>query len=266
MSIPTTVYAPDPSLYPTYSSALVTDIQKALYNLNLAVATAVNPLLAGASLVNVIAYQNPGTYAYTPTAGVTHILAKTQGAGAGGGGTTGPGLGYFSVGCGGGNGSYAEYFGSASSQTVTVGAGGNGGLGPSHKNGYPGGLSSFGTLCIAQGGLGGTGINPSSNAFLCYQDTGGPSASTGLFTVDGGPGGPAFCYDTVGNVVSGAGANSLFGHGGGVIWRAPGFDSAGGYGQGFGSGGSGAASSGTGAIARTGGAGAGGLVLVFEFR
>jgi len=108
---------------------------------------------------------------WTKPAGITTVMVKAVGGGGGGGGSgSTAGLG---AGGGGGSGCYIEYICTvAGNITVTVGTGGAGGAAGvgSGAASSPGGASSFGTLAVAGGGIGG-GTTSSS--------AGGSAASAG---------------------------------------------------------------------------------------
>lgn len=208
--------------------------------------------------VNVQQFTSSGTY--TPTSGMAYAIIECVGGGGGGGGATGA-VGSDVGGGGGGAGSYSRSIVTAAqigaSKSVTVGAGGTAsGFG----NGNPGGSSSITTLCVANGGSGGTAATSAAVGF------GGPggAAGTGTTAVAGNPGGTGF-FANIATVegASGDGGSGFFG-GGAAGAVAGGGPASGNSGNGPGSGASGGSVSNSGAQA-TGGNGSAGIVIVTEF-
>lgn len=171
---------------------------------------------------------------------VRSAKVRLVGAGAGGGGG---GSGY--AGGGGGAGGYAEAVvpvTPGSTITVTVGVGGTGG--GQRINGVSGGVTSFGSLVAASGGVGGHSGNPDSAGGA------GGVGTAGLVLLLGGPGGDG---PLSASAPAGPGGASAFGGGGRSVLlggpaaqgQAAGSGAAGGYGA-----------------ATNGGNGANGLVIV----
>jgi hypothetical protein len=205
-----------------------------------------------------------GTFTYTPTFGMEAcILECIGGGGAGGGHAIGVGN-QFLCSPGGGSGGYSRKYANAIdiglSQTVTVGAGG---APVSGTGGGNGGVTSVGTLCIANGGFGGTGGGAIDGAA-------GAAIGTGDCCTGGTSGGPGFYNNDISAesrlfVHTGNGAPGPFG--GGV---APHVATSGGNlyqgisGNGYGSGGSGGVTLGN-SSATQGGPGTAGVVIITEF-
>lgn len=122
--------------------------------------------------VSTYTFKQPGSYNYTPRAGVRYVFIRVCGGGGGGGSAQGErpsGAG------GGGAGGYAEgWFMAqqlgAASLSIVVGAGGAGGA-QGGDNGHSGSTSSVDTLLSASGGIGGAQSS---------------SAQTDVFTANGG--------------------------------------------------------------------------------
>lgn len=195
---------------------------------------------------------NPATW--TKPTGLKYVIVEVQAGGGGSGGVTG------SNDCagGGGSGGYSKKIISANSlgstETVTIGAGGTGGS-PANGTGGTGGTSSFGSHCSASGGVGGTGTSNGSGG-AGGTATGGDINLSGFYGGDG-RGGGSF-------LVSGAGADSLFGSGGRMGYITDTVGNVGSQGgQGYGSGASGGISDTAADIA--GSAGAPGIVIVTEY-
>lgn len=203
-------------------------------------------------------FSTPGTFTYTPSAGLVSADFECLGAGAGGGGIANASAGATQSAGGGGAGSYSRIIATAatigSSQTVTVGSGGAGGnSGPT--GGTVGGDSSVGSICIGKGGGGGGGGTAAVGGA-------GGVAGTGTVTTVGNAGGSGTSYSVITAVApQGVGASSIFGGAPGMTFIT---GAAGLAATGFGSGGNGGsvynASGGV-----SGGNGSGGLVIITEF-
>ena len=208
----------------------------------------------------------PASAPYTPTPGLTSLTVECWGGGGGGGfclgdtSTTGGGGG-------GGSGSYSRKTLAATmvlgGVNVTIGVGGPGGNLPGSLNSQDGTPTSFGALCVANGGQGGAG-NTSTN------DWGSPGAGgapgVGDIAVPGNPGFPG----TSSGVTTGVTQNAAGGTGGAILGGAgmalltpPGASNAGQPGTGPGAGGAGATVNQT-ATALVGGTGGNGLCVVTE--
>jgi hypothetical protein len=174
-------------------------------------------------------------------AGVSVVRVRAWG----GGGAGGNGFG--GAGGGGAGGGYCEgYYSVSPGQVFTVTVG-NGGAGA----GSVGGMSSFGSVAVANGGA--AGANGTSSAGGTGGAGGAAGAGSGL-SVAGGAGGDAFGSGT--NWLSGAGGSAFGSAGGAPVTGAADAAVAGSNGAGPGAGGSGAAGVGV------GGQGGPGLVLV----
>jgi hypothetical protein len=217
-------------------------------------------------LLNVQSFITSGTY--TPTPGANTIIVEVYGGGGAGGGSTGVSAsGQFAEGGGGASGSYARslltnaqsYRGTA----ITIGAGGTGSTG---ANGSAGGTSSFGSYLSAPGGSGGFGGTYAAAGTIANGGQPGAAGSGG--NIDNFAGAPGSIGIVVGNGsgsvfgVSGAGASSEVGSGGGVATGT----AAGLAATGRASGGGGSSTNGTiSTTAQAGGLGSGGLVRVWEY-
>jgi hypothetical protein len=120
---------------------------------------------AAAAGVNIAVQVFLASGTYTPHAGMTYAQLECIGGGGGGGGTAGAATGNAEAGGGGGSGGYSRKFVTAAtvgaSQAVSIGAAGAGGA-TGATTGGAGGATSVGTLCVANGGSGGTRGNASA--------------------------------------------------------------------------------------------------------
>lgn len=160
-----------------------------------------------------------------------------------------------SEGGGGGGGEYAIKLvaasGLGSSETVTVGAG---------STGSGGGNTSFGSLCIANGGADGTDGTASSGSNSVTNGGDGGTGGTGDLTFDGNDG--EFGHVLTGTrLFRGTGGGSPLGGG----WQRQRGNSGNGDTGKFPGGGGNGATNGNSAAASTGGDGAAGLVVVEEY-
>ena len=208
---------------------------------------------------NVRSFTASGTY--TPSANLNFAIIECVGGGGGGGGA-GAYAGNQTFAPGGGSGGYSRVTASAAtigaSQTVTIGAAGGAGT-AAGGNGGNGGTTSVGTLCVANGGLGGHGF-PSTGG-IAYGGGAGGAPGTGDIATAGAPG-DGSGYSTA-IITTGTGGSGTFGGGG----KSPDGGTAtanvaGIAGRNYGSGGSGGFSIGGGAA---GGAGSLGYVVITEF-
>lgn len=213
-------------------------------------------------LLNIQTFTTTGTY--TPTSGTSKVVVEIWGGGGGGGGGASTGAGQLSLGGGGGAGGYAQSLISSafSGVTVTIGGGGaNGGVGTA---GGTGGTTSFGALCQATGGIGGSSAAANANPFTTGGN-GGLGSSGSLVNLAGQAGSSAFGTFSITYAASGAGGTGPKGSAGPstIVATASG-NAAGASGTGYGVGGAGAA---TGASqgGAAGGVGAQGLCLVYEY-
>lgn len=225
--------------------------------------------LAVVGVVKKQIFTSSGTY--TPSANLLYAIIEAVGGGAGGGGSViTSAVGQYTGG-GGGAGGYSRTYATAAaigaSQSVIIGAAGSGGAGAT--NGGAGGNTSVGTLCVANGGIGGQFGSVGQFGF------GGAGGTPGTGDVAAGGGGAGTgVYSTVSPstyafLPSGAGGNSAFGGGGKAVLNGAGGggSTAGVAGAGYGAGGSGSASQqqSSGTTSGTGGAGTAGVVLITEF-
>jgi len=173
----------------------------------------------GGGIIQIDSYYNSGTFVWTKPSGATHVLVEVVGGGGGGGsGATG--------GNGGGSGGYCKKYITLSTSTysVVVGDGGTRGFNGSGGNG---GQSSFGgTLCVANGGGGGT-PRLSTN----YTGQGG-AASGGDINATGTHGAYGGWWYSAAYYGGGNGGSSVFGGGGLGGFSAGGPGSVGGGGGG----------------------------------
>jgi hypothetical protein len=199
---------------------------------------------------------------YVPSAGLVSAIVETIAGGAGGG-AVGSGSGYNAAGAGGGSGSYSRKALTAAqigaSQTITIGPGGAGGLAAGPNNGSPGGNTSFGSLCIANGGLGGAAASAGSAASIAIGGAGG-APGTGDVVAAGNPG--VSGGQGSGPVIPPPGASSALG--GGAVGVDLTTTLPGGAARNYGAGGSGASCSGP-AGSSVGGNGSPGVCVVTEF-
>lgn len=216
---------------------------------------------SGFSDINVQTFTSNGTY--TPTSGMAYCIVECVGGGGGGSGAQADGNNLFAKSGGGGAGYCKKVFDAATigaSQSVTVGAGGAGGVGTDgYGLGANGNDTTFGALLTAGKGF--------ANATTGTIGGAGGTASGGDININGSEGGLPVKYyiDEVGYIYpywSGAGGNSFYGVGGGIVTTT----TNGNNGTGYGSGGGGAMnimqSPGS---EKNGGNGADGIVIVTEF-
>jgi hypothetical protein len=216
---------------------------------------------SSSGLLNIQTFISSGIY--TPTFGVKNVLVQCLGAGGAGGGV--PllvALATGSIGGGGGSGGYSQsYIPSATvgaSQTVTIGIGGTGVPG---GNGNSGGLSSFGSLVIAGGGIGGRpGVIVSGSSFTIGGA--GGSEGTGDLTING-TSGISGLFAPPSSVISGAGGSGIFGGGalGTVGPHTAGVNAQ----ESSGGGGSGASNTNLVPSALAGGHGGSGYIVIYEY-
>jgi hypothetical protein len=213
-------------------------------------------------------FDTPGTFTYTPTAGMECCIIEAVGGG-GGGGAAWPHSTQAQRGSGGGSGGYSRKICTAAdigiSQTVTVGTGGAAGVAQVPANvavaAGSGGASSLGTLCVANGGIGGTQSDATWSQLLGGA---GGAAGTGDIAVAGsaGIGGQ---YTAIGSendlVYIGQGGASYFGGGGQAGNQG---NDTGKTGAAYGAGGGGGGTYGA-SNPSNGGPGAAGAVIITEF-
>lgn len=206
-------------------------------------------------LIGVQRFTANGTY--TPTAGTTSVIVEIQAGGGAGGGTVATGASVVSVGAGGNAGGYIRHRMTSgfSGATVVVGAGGTPASGAIGGNG---GASSFAGI-TAGGGNGGPSTTAAANAGQMPSVIAGTATGGSIVNIPGAIGGPSFATFGTFVTISGNGANSPLGSGGGG-----GIQTNGTAGVGFGAGGGGTAN-GQSQPAISGGAGSPGIVIVYEF-
>lgn len=165
-------------------------------------------------LLNIQIFTASGTY--TPTPGTNAIDVEVQGAGGAAGGSPATASGQSSAGGGGGSGAWAwgRFLSGFSGAAVTVGIGGAGVSGSSGGNGT---ASSFGALCAANGGFGGSVAGPvsSTTTFVATGGTGGAAGTSGAINVAGNAGAPSLVLASQGIPQSVAPGRYLAGYGAG---------------------------------------------------
>ena len=171
---------------------------------------------------------------------------------------------------GGASGDYCELHQTSAipgTAAVTIGAGGIAGIASGlSTNGGTGGNTSFGSLCIAQGGLGSLSGNTNVGTSQLFFPGGAASsgaADVGTLQVPGSPGLAGLRLSAT-VAMPGYGANSRFGGGGQTLANNAAGTRTAQPGNGYGSGASGPVSTST-AGSLVGAAGAPGLVIVWEF-
>jgi hypothetical protein len=209
----------------------------------------------GGRLLNTQVFNASGTY--TPTPGATKALVLVLGAGGAGGGAAATSSAQISLGAGGNAGALAlALISNLSEQTVTIGLGG---VGASAAAGTAGGTTSFGSLVTASGGAGGLRSGPTAPPLTAGNGFTGALSSGGNIISGVGAVSPIGFVASLGVGFSGAGANTLFGCGGGANNNSSSGTSA--FGPGAGGAGALALLS---SPAASGGDGANGLCVVWE--
>ncbi len=214
--------------------------------------------------VNVQVITAPGANTYTPTAGISHVIAVSTGGGGGSGGVDSDGDSSAASGGGGAGATCIELFTAAqigASQTVTIGAAGAAGDATGTSGGN-GGDTTFGALHTAGGGVGGTGV-AGTTSHVCAGGAGG-TGTGGLLNIAGGAGGTGLGIPTLDSALAGVGGASLWGGGGAAGALVAAGVNAGTAGVAYGSGGGGSANVDT-AAGQVGFVGAAGVCFVLEF-
>lgn len=193
---------------------------------------------------------------YIPTPGTRFIIVEVQGAGGSGAGVLATSSGQSAVGGGGGSGAYSKHLirSGFSGVAIIVGAGG--------AAGAAGGQSAFGSIVICQGGAGAPFQGAAPLFPYAGSGAGGASEPTvgNIIKTPGTRGMYGMVTDAVGQInISGSGANSVIGLGGGAVGSAQV-----GIVGGTGAGGSGVCTTG-GGPQRNGGRGGDGVVIVWEY-
>lgn len=202
-----------------------------------------------------------GNTTYTPTGGMSAILAYVVGAGGGGGGCNAPGRA--GAGSGGGGGCGFKRISAASvgpTQSVTIGAGGAAGTNVGGDGGT-GATSSLGALLTATGGTGGKGNTASDSAVS--GGTGGVGSS-GDVNITGQAGGPGIGTSGV-LQLSGPGGAAPWPGCGGAVGQVGSGSTAAGNNAAANSGGGGSGAVSTGSSGALGGVGGSGIVVIMEF-
>lgn len=213
------------------------------------------------TITNVVIQTFTASGTYTPTTGMKFCILECVGGG-GGAGSANAAAGEYMVGGGGGSGGYSRKRATAAdigvSKAVTVGAGGAGSGGVAGA-GSSGGSSTVGTLCIANGGLGG---DQAVNGAIPAGGAGGVPG-TGDIIAAGAPGMPGFYNASTSNNTfarAGTGGSSFFGGGGAALNANAGGGIAGGH---YGGGASGSVSLSAGLAG--GAPGGAGVVIITEY-
>lgn len=204
---------------------------------------------------------------YTPSPGLVSVVAETIGGGAGGGFCV-QNPGALGGGGGGGSGGYSRVALPApivaGGVNVVIGTGGTGLENTVSMVGGPGLPTSFGALCIANGGLGGGG-NDSSTTW--GEPGAGAPAGVGDVAFAGNPGTPGTSQSVDAgvtlDVVGGAGG-AIMGGAPAAIFAGPSTGGPGNPGQGYGAGGGGAAVN-QATAGFVGGQGSDGVCIVTEY-
>lgn len=209
--------------------------------------------------VKIQSFLTAGSFTYTPTAGLNYAQVECVGGGAGGGGATNSTNNTSGAG-GGGSGAYSRVALTAAqigaSKTGTIGAKGAAGSSAGSAGGN-GTQTSLGTLCVANGGLGGNGIvnggggnggaggdlvGAVGDVTITGSGAGVGMGALGITSGGGGNGGSSFFAGAAnGGGLSGAGVSA----------------------RGCGGGGGGGAFLGSGGV--TGGSGADGCIIITEY-
>jgi hypothetical protein len=198
---------------------------------------------------------------YTPTPGTAFVIVEGIGGGGAGGGGPVTSSGNVGGGAGGNGGAYGKALFSiaqiGASQAVTIGAGGIGTTG----GGGNGGSTSLGSLLSLPGGAGAFSFG-NAGPPLNSGNGGALAVPTGANLVSGvGPISIAASISSVSIGLSGQGANTLYGSGGGATnITGPGISA-----SGFGAGGGGALAMSGNATGRVGGNGYKGFLLISEY-
>lgn len=237
---------------------------------NMAAPTYETPAALSLNVIQVTHSMSP--YTYTPSAKL--VFAEVEVCGGGGSGAStdsGTDSTHFSIGGGGGAGEYRKSIitvaSIGSSKIVTIGSGGSSGVSPSN-----GGLTSFGSLLTAAGGISLSTASSNSGIALVSSgasdsDSNGVTGSNGSVIVSGSPGNSAWgIYNASGTVMnSGSGGSSIFGSGGSSLSLIDSSSSNGVDGKAFGSGGSGAITGLSSTPGFTGGSGSAGVCIIKEY-
>lgn len=217
--------------------------------------------------VNTVVFTASGPY--MPSSGLVSVIVECVGGGGGGGAVGTPNATDLAGGGGGGSGGYSRKTLPAAlvmgGVSVTVGAGGIGNNTPPDLSSQSGGTTSFGALCVANGGAGGE----SNSSSFSYGEAGqGGAAGVGDVANPGNPGfpGTVILSDTPTNQVSAGGAGGSIMGGAGISFHAGiGLNHVGNPGTGPGAGGAGAAANQVITPGLVGGNGYGGICIVTEY-
>lgn len=227
--------------------------------------TTIYTINAGTQQVSVDggSFSSTGATTFTPLALTSAVEVEVVGGGAAGGGAQATSGTNVSLGPGGGSGAYGRgrFSSGFSGATITVGAAGAGASGVAGGNG---GVSSFGALLSAPGGIGGPqGVLQAPPYSLQNFNTAAAPSGANLISAGGVPGGIAVATSSS-QGASGCGASSVWGGGGRPAGYGLNTSIAGNAGTAPGAGGSGGTSGAT-ASASAGGNGAAGMVVVREY-
>lgn len=169
---------------------------------------AIKALVGSGRLLNVQVKTASGTY--TPTQGTKSAIVEVWAAGGGGGGAAATTASTVAVGNSGGGGAYSKgLITNPIATAITVGLGGAGGPAGAN-NGSNGGLSSFGSLIVCQGGFGGIGGSAQSAGYVTGLTSGGLVTTSGnILNIGGGSSTQGFTVNTSGLIQSLPGGTAL---------------------------------------------------------
>jgi hypothetical protein len=216
----------------------------------------------GFQLVETIYYTSNATFTKATYPWLRAMRVRLVGGGGGGGGAATTGASENAIGGHGGGACYAESFitdiaGLSASITITCGAGGAGGSAGAN-GGTGGGVSSFGSLVSANGGLeGGAGVSAAAGLQSFRNNSDGNATGTGDLVIPGSASQPSYYVNSTSLMTSASGASFLGGARRGSAANGNGI-----AGRDFGGGGTGGANTQNQATARSGGAGGAGIVIV----
>ena len=236
---------------------------------NLPNGTALAPVkFSTGRLLRTTVFKTSGTWNKKSDVGLINVTV-VAGGGGGGGVLGGSSIGVGAGGGGGGGAATLTLQGSNLSRisrvVVTVGSGGTAGA-ATPTSGGTGVTSSFGSYCVATGGLGGS-FYSGVNTVLGSSGQGGIGTVGDLLLLGDAGGKPSLTYSSSGSSGHGGSGASQYGGGGAPSQSAITATSAAGVSAGAntGGGGSGAAARYNTADARAGGAGGSGIVIVEEY-
>lgn len=180
-------------------------------------ASDVDPLDLGYVKGDSVYFTSSGTFSKGSYPGLRAVRVRCVGGGGGSGGVSTTSAGQGSCSGGGAGGTYAEKWlavsALAASETVTVGAGGTAGSAGNNAGGV-GGTTSFGTLCIANGGTQSGGTTASATTTGAAGGDATTSGSVGDLIVAGSDGSDGRHLSTGERINDATGGASGLGYGG----------------------------------------------------